>query len=64
MHTLFAVVHSHSESVLALRIFFSVCLVIVICAGLYMLKHRQGFLDAIRTSSEITTARATCGCGR
>ena len=43
MTTLFAVVHSRSESVLALRIFFSVCLVIVICAGLYMLKHRQKF---------------------
>jgi hypothetical protein len=32
----FAVTHSHPDSVLALRIFFSVCLVILIFAGLYI----------------------------
>ena len=43
MIALLAIVHSHAESALALRIFFSVCLVIVIFAGLYVFKNRQGF---------------------
>ena len=43
MNTLLAIAHSHAESVLPLRIFFSVCLVIVILAGLYVFKNRQKF---------------------
>ena len=43
MKTVLAIAHSHAESVLALRIFFSVCLVIVIFAGLYIFKNRQRF---------------------
>ena len=43
MSALFAVVRSHAESVLPLRIFFSVCLVAVILAGLYVFKNRRKF---------------------
>lgn len=43
MSAQFAVVHSHADSVLALRIFFSVCLVIVIFAGVYIFRNRQKF---------------------
>jgi hypothetical protein len=43
MNALLAIAHSHAESVLPLRIFFSVCLVIVILAGLYVFKNRQKF---------------------
>ena len=45
MNALLAIAHSHAESVLALRIFFSVCLVIVILAGLYVFKNRQSFFS-------------------
>ena len=45
MNALLAAIHSHEESVLALRIFFSVCLVIVILAGLYVFKNRQRFFS-------------------
>ena len=40
-----AVVHEHADSVLPLRIFFSVCLGIVFCAGLYILKIRKRLFD-------------------
>ena len=43
MNALLAITHSHAESVLALRIFFGLCLVIVILAGLYIFKNRQKF---------------------
>ena len=43
MNALLAIAHSHAESVLPLRIFFSLCLVIVILAGLYVFKNRQKF---------------------
>jgi hypothetical protein len=45
MDAIFAAIHSHAESVLALRIFFSICLVIVILAGLYVFKNRQRFFS-------------------
>lgn len=45
MNALLAIAHSHAESVLPLRIFFSVCLVIVILAGLYAFKNRQRFFS-------------------
>ncbi|PYK77916.1 MAG: hypothetical protein DME38_12450 [Verrucomicrobia bacterium] len=45
MNAIFAAIHSHAESLLALRIFFSSCLVIVILAGLYVFKNRQGFFS-------------------
>src|SRR4026209_749889 len=41
MSTLFAVIRSHADSVLPLRIFFSVCLVAVILAGVYVFKNRK-----------------------
>jgi hypothetical protein len=40
-----AVVHQHADSVLALRIVFSICLVIVFCAGLYILRIRKRLFD-------------------
>jgi hypothetical protein len=43
MNAVLAIAHSHAESVLPLRIFFSVCLVIVILAGIYIFKNRQKF---------------------
>ena len=45
MSVLFAEVRSHAESVLPLRIFFSVCLVAVILAGLYVFKNRKKFFS-------------------
>jgi len=45
MNALLAIAHSHAESVLPLRIFFSICLVIVILAGLYVFKNRQRFFS-------------------
>ena len=43
MAFLLAAVHSHADSVLPLRIFFSICLVIVLLAGLYIFRNRQKF---------------------
>jgi|GEM_PF-1023613 len=46
MATLFlAVVHQHADSVVALRIVFSICLVIVFLAGLYILRIRKRLFD-------------------
>jgi len=45
MKALLAIAHSHADSVLPLRIFFSICLVIVILAGLYVFKNRQRFFS-------------------
>ncbi len=36
-----AVVHSHQDSVFALRIFFSVCLFLVLVAGVYIFRIRR-----------------------
>jgi hypothetical protein len=41
MKMLLAVARSHAESVLPLRIFFSVCLVAVILSGVYIFKNRK-----------------------
>ena len=38
-------VHSHSEAVVALRIFFSVCLVAVLLSGVYIFRNRKRFFD-------------------
>ena len=46
MNAMLAAVHSHAESVAALRVFFSVCLVIVLLAGLYIFKNRKKFFAA------------------
>jgi hypothetical protein len=40
-----AVVHSHGDSVLALRIVFSICLVIVLVAGAYIFHIRKRLFD-------------------
>jgi hypothetical protein len=46
MATMFlAVVHEHADSVLALRIVFSICLAIVFLAGLYILRIRKRLFD-------------------
>ena len=45
MKMLLAVAHSHAESVLPLRIFFSVCLVAVILSGVYIFKNRKKFFS-------------------
>jgi len=59
MSTLFAVVRSHAESVLLLRIFFSVCLVAVVLAGVYVFKNRKNFFRATLMSQATIMARAT-----
>ena len=38
-------VHSHSESVFALRIFFSVCLVLVLLSGVYIFRNRKRYFE-------------------
>ncbi len=43
--SLLAVVHAHSDSVLALRIFFSICLVIVLLGGVYIFRIRKKLFD-------------------
>jgi hypothetical protein len=40
-----AIVRSHADSVLPLRIFFSLCLALVIFAGLYILKYQRKFFE-------------------
>jgi hypothetical protein len=45
MSVLVGVVHQHSDSVLALRIVFSICLVIVFFAGLYVFRIRKRLFD-------------------
>ncbi|PYI45109.1 MAG: hypothetical protein DMC57_00255 [Verrucomicrobia bacterium] len=56
MSSLLAVIPSHADSVLPLRIFFSVCLVAVILAGVYVFKNRKNFFRATLTSPAIITA--------
>jgi hypothetical protein len=41
----FGVVHAHSDSVFALRIVFSVCLVIVLYTGIYVFRIRKRLFD-------------------
>ena len=45
MSVFVGVVHQHSDSVLALRIVFSVCLAIVFFAGLYVFRIRKRLFD-------------------
>ena len=40
-----AVIHDHADSVFALRIVFSICLVIVFCAGIYIFRIRKRLFD-------------------
>lgn len=40
-----AVVHSHQDSVFALRIFFSVCLALVLFAGVLVFRRRHQLFD-------------------
>ena len=42
---LLAAVHAHSESVVALRIFFSICLALVLLSGLYIFRIRKRLFD-------------------
>ena len=45
MSVVVTVIHQHSDSVLALRIVFSTCLVIVFFAGLYLFRIRKRLFD-------------------
>ena len=45
MNAIVAVIHEHRESVLALRIFFSILLAIVFCSGLYIFRIRKRLFD-------------------
>jgi hypothetical protein len=45
MSVFVGVIHQHSDSVLALRIVFSICLVIVFFAGLYIFRSRKRLFD-------------------
>ena len=45
MNALVAVIHEHRESVLALRIFFSILLAIVFASGLYIFSIRKRLFD-------------------
>ncbi len=45
MSLIVGVIHQHSDSVLALRIVFSICLVIVFFAGLYVFRIRKRLFD-------------------
>lgn len=42
---IFAVVHAHGESILALRIVFSICLVLVLLAGVYVFRIRKHLFE-------------------
>lgn len=42
---LVGVIHEHADSVPALRVFFSICLVIVFFSGLYIFRHRKRFFE-------------------
>ena len=60
-----AVVHSHQDSVFALRIFFSVCLGLVLLAGRSIFSgFAASSLIAIRKSPPIIGRRAICASGR
>lgn len=43
--TILATVHSHSDSVFALRIFFSLCLAVVLLSGVYIFRNRKRFFE-------------------
>jgi hypothetical protein len=40
-----AVVHSHADSILPLRIFFSICLLLVVLSGIYVIRIRKKLFD-------------------
>jgi hypothetical protein len=40
-----AVVHSHADSVVALRVFFSICLLGVLFAGVHIFRIRKSLFD-------------------
>jgi hypothetical protein len=42
---LLAVIHEHSDSILPLRIVFSILLAIVFCSGLYIFRIRKRLFD-------------------
>ena len=43
--TILAATHQHADSVLALRIVFSICLVLVLLSGVYIIKIRKRLFD-------------------
>ena len=45
MSAILGIVREHSDSILALRIFFSVLLAIVFCSGLYIFRIRKRLFD-------------------
>ena len=44
-NAILAVVHDHQDSVLALRIVFSILLAIVFCSGIYIFRIRKRLFD-------------------
>ena len=46
MITLLAVVHEHADSVIALRIFFSICLAAVLFARIYIFRIRKRLFNS------------------
>src|SRR2546423_12924754 len=64
MSTLLIVVRSHAESVLPLRIFFSVCLVTVGLAGVYVFKNRKKLFSRDPNVTGDHYVRVPCGSGR
>ena len=45
MPEMIAVLHAHADSVLALRIVFSICLVLVLLAGAHIFRIRKQLFD-------------------
>jgi hypothetical protein len=45
MSAILGIVREHSDSILALRIFFGVLLAIVFCSGLYIFRIRKRLFD-------------------
>ncbi len=45
MAEFFALTRQHADSVVALRIVFSICLVLVLCSGVHIFKIRKRLFD-------------------
>jgi hypothetical protein len=53
------ITRSHSDSVLPLRIFFGLCLTVVLAADVYFLRHRERFFG--HKGTDHTTDSAAAG---
>ena len=59
MNAILAVTHEHRESVLALRIFFSILLVIVFCSGLAPSDSHESAIQATLLGGSYTAVVGT-----